>query len=88
MPKGLLHKIILFANIVKENKHRRASNKKEDLSYVWHTAYYLTRFIDRHSSCKVVVDLCKDLRDRQLLDARKYELMSIAARWAELDLKN
>ena len=61
--------------------------KKPNLSYVWHKAYYLSRYIEQNKKNSDVVDFCKDLRDKQLLGNRNYELMAVAARWAELELR-
>ena len=93
LSRGILHKIMKYAAIVKENKvieeeNRNGNNKrKPDLSYLWHTAYYLTRFMGKEKDNKAVYDFCKDLRDTQLHNSEHYRLMSLAARWAELELR-
>lgn len=87
LSKGILHKIKTYAMIVKDNAIKKDKGQKEDMSYIWHTAYYLTRYMERHKSNKSIVDFCKDLRDNKLLTPRNYELMVVAARWAELELK-
>lgn len=88
LSKGILHKIKTYAMIVKDNAIKKDEGQKEDMSYIWHTAYYLTRYMERHKSNKSIVDFCKDLRDNKLLTSRNYELMAVAARWAELELKD
>ena len=82
-----------YAAIVKENKKieeesKNGNNKrKPDMRYLWHTAYYLTRFMGKEKDNKVVFNFCKDLRDKQLVKPDNYKLMSLAARWAELELR-
>ena len=93
LSRSILHKIMRYAAMVKENKaieaeNRRGNNKhKPNMSYIWHTAYYLTRFMSKEKGNKVIYDFCRDLRDNQLYSPEKYRLMSIAARWAELELR-
>lgn len=87
LSKGILHKIKTYALMIKDNKEKVKRGKREDMSYLWHTAYYLSRYMESHKKNQSVYDFCKNLRDRELLDTRKYELMAVAARWAELELK-
>ncbi|MBN2891020.1 MAG: type III-A CRISPR-associated protein Cas10/Csm1, partial [Bacteroidales bacterium] len=49
LSKGILHKLMLFANMKKENEKNLEKGKKEklDYSYIWNTAYYLKRFAER-----------------------------------------
>ena len=84
---------MVYAAIVKENEIIKEGNKfgnnkrKPNMSYLWHTAYYLTRFMGKEKNNKHVYDFCKDLRDRQLVKTDNYRLVSLAARWAELELR-
>lgn len=93
LSRGILHKIMTYAEMVKENQTIEAENKKgnfkrkPNLSYIWHTAYYLTRFMGKEKDNKAVYDFCKDLRDKQLVNTNNYKLVSLAARWAELELR-
>jgi len=93
LSRGILHKIMIYAAIVKENKTIEEENKngndkrKPNMSYLWHTAYYLTRFMGKEKNNRVVYDFCKDLRDKQLVKTDNYRLVSLAARWAELELR-
>ncbi len=93
LSRGILHKIMTYAAIVKENQTIEEENKngnykrKPDMSYLWHAAYYLTRFMGKEKGNEVVYDFCKDLRDKQLVKTDNYRLVSLAARWAELSLK-
>ena len=93
LSRGILHKIMTYADIVRENRIIEEENKngnykrKPDMSYLWHAAYYLTRFMGKEKDNKVVYDFCKDLRDKQLVKTDNYRLVSLAARWAELELR-
>lgn len=90
LSRGILHKIMTYAEIVKENKQieeNKDDKRKPNMSYLWHTAYYLTRFMGKEKDNKAVYEFCKDLRDKQLIKEDNYRLMSIAARWAELELR-
>lgn len=85
MSKGILHKIMIFESIQANNER---NNKKEgfvpDLSYYWNAAYYLKRYMENKE--QVVKDFCISLQT-ELIKPRKMELIALAARWAELELK-
>lgn len=87
LSKGILHKIKTYALMIKDNKEKEERGEKKNMSYLWHTSYYLSRYMESHKKNQSVYDFCKNLRDKELLDTRKYELMAVAARWAELELK-
>ena len=74
MPVSILHKLMDFYGEMKRGEY----------SYLWHTAYFLTRFAKGKSD--LVVELCKELACI-LCDKRTYELIAVAARWAELELR-
>lgn len=90
LSKGILHKIMLYASIADQNKVRRREGKAEDFSYVWHLSYYLTRYMTRYKDNDAVCNFCRRLRDKELnyKDGRKLELIALAARWAELKMKD
>ena len=90
LSKGILHKLMLYSAIADQNKVRRREGKDEDFSYVWHISYYLTRYMNRYVSNQTVCDFCRSLRDRELNygNGRNLELIALAARWAELILKD
>lgn len=90
LSKGILHKLMLYSSIADRNKLRREEGKDEDFSYIWHISYYLTRYMKRYESNKAVCDFCRSLRDHELdyRNGRNLELIALAARWAELVLKD
>ena len=90
LSKGILHKLMLYSSIADRNKLRRKEGKQEDFSYIWHISYYLTRYIKRYESNKTVCDFCSSLRDKEIdyRKGRNLELIALAARWAELELKD
>lgn len=94
--KSLLHKIMLYSEIADRNIELKSRNKNVDYSYIWHMAYYITRFMDKFKNYaddktkKELYDFCRDLRDKHLptKDGRNLTLIAIAARWAELTLRD
>ncbi len=74
MPKSILHRIMVLCETM----------KRGDPSYMWRTAYYLTRFSNGKS--RAVQSFCNNLKIK-LTDKREYELAAIAARWAEFELR-
>ena len=90
LSKGILHKLMLYSSIADLNTVRKREGKPEDFSYVWHISYYLTRFMNRNKSNDEVYHFCCNLRDKEIdyTDGRKLELIALAARWAELILKD
>ena len=90
LSKGILHKLMLYSSIADRNKELRKEGKTENYSYIWHISYYLTRYMKRYESNKTVCDFCRSLRDREIdyRYGRNLELIALAARWAELELKD
>lgn len=88
LPRGILHKMMLYASIVHRNQTRDKEGKEKDYSYVWHSSYYLTRAMERNKGNIAVYDFCKKLRDQELTKGdRTFELVALAARWAEYEIK-
>ncbi len=89
LSKGILHKLMLYASIADRNKILRKEGKAEDFSYIWHISYYLTLYMKRYEQNKAVRDFCLLLRDKELdyKKVRNLELIALAARWAELELR-
>ena len=98
--KSVLHKIMLYSEIADMNKERKSQGKALNYSYMWHIPYFLTRFMDKWKNYKSeqneekkevkaeLYNFCKTLRDEHLTKSRNLELMAVAARWAELLLKD
>ena len=74
MPRSILHRLMTLCGKMKSG----------DMSYMWHTTYFLKRFSDGKTNC--VKDFCKRMKI-ELCEGRKYELTALAARWAELELR-
>ncbi len=74
MPRSILHRLMILWQ--KKNEG--------DMSYIWHTAYYLKRFSNGKKS--KITEFCNRLK-ADLCDSRKYDLTAIACRWAELELR-
>lgn len=90
LSKGILHKLMLYSSIADQNKINKREGKPEDFSYIWHISYYLTRYMKRYEKNDVVCDFCRQLRDKDVdyHHGRNLELIALAARWAELILKD
>mgnify|MGYP006988835092 CR=1 FL=1 len=87
LSKGILHKIMLYASIAKNNKKRIAEGKTPDYSYKWHLCYYLARYKKRYSGNAIVQNFCNELNAQLASNDRNLEKMALSARWAELLLK-
>lgn len=84
MPRGILHKLMTYAAMAQRVKDEKSTN----YSYIWHSAYYLSRTIERNKSNTQVAEFCRRLRDHELYGKDgKFRLLSIAARWAELTIR-
>lgn len=94
LSKSILHKIMLYSSIADQNVVHRKEGKTEDFSYIWHVSYYLTRYMNKYKSKDgnndEVCSFCRQLRDKDIdyKNGRKLELIALAARWAELLLKD
>ena len=81
-----------FASLKKANDTFIKDNKKDkiDFSYKWNAAYYLKRFNDRHGKNNNEINkFIISLQNKFIIDNnnRNYELMALAARWAELEYR-
>ena len=76
MPKSILHRIVSL----------KKEKDCESLSYIWHGAYYLKRFVEKYSNNQEIEDLCNQLKIR-INNPKELDLLTISARWAELELK-
>lgn len=91
LSKGFLHKLISF-KLYKDymiSMENSASDIKNDYSYRWNAAYYIARYADRFekltSGGELLEQIKKDLFAGQT--DRKFDLLALAARWAEFHLK-
>jgi CRISPR-associated protein Csm1 len=83
--KALLHKIMLF-------KYRK---DEKDISYLWNAAYYFKRYKDRYDKNHIIKNLIEEITKKLFegeknnnLSGEKYlDLLALAARWAEIDIK-
>lgn len=102
MSRSLLHKLMLYSSLADKNKELKAQNKQQDFRYIWHMTYYLSRFMDSYKDYvhepnllkrqqkEELFRFCLSLRDNHLTMhfGRNLELIALAARWAELLLKD
>ena len=98
--KSILHKIMLYSEIADMNIEREARGKPKNYSYMWHISYFMTRFMEKFKGYdkeqntqkkevkRELYNFCLNLRNEQLPKSRNLELLAIAARWAELTLKD
>lgn len=86
MSRSLLHKIMLYASISDNNRQKERKGEPSDYRYIWHMTYYLTRFMNRYEDDDIR-NFCKRLRDKEVTNDKNLELLSVAARWAELLIK-
>lgn len=96
--KGFLHKLIDlklhkdYMLQMQEQKHREVKN---DYSYRWNAAYYLARYLKRFDAKKathfetiqLIDELKNNLFDQQIGNDRYFDLIAVAARWAEFHIK-
>lgn len=89
LSKSILHKLMLYASVAQKNAQRKTEGKAQDFSYLWHASYYLTRYIKRYEKNRVIVDFVKNLRDKEITlnGGQNLQLIALAARWAELQLR-
>jgi len=98
--KSILHKIMLYSEIADMNIEREAKGTPKNYSYMWHISYFMTRFMEKFKGYdkeqnsqkrevkRELCNFCLNLRNEQLPKSRNLELLAIAARWAELSLKD
>ncbi|MBS1736759.1 MAG: type III-A CRISPR-associated protein Cas10/Csm1 [Bacteroidetes bacterium] len=94
LSKALLHQLMQWKTLKDE-----AEKNKGSLSYKWHTAYYLKRYLDRYKEdadkeiwnyLKAIQTalMCGQMMGSKIkIGTRSYDLLAIAARWAEMEMK-
>lgn len=80
MSKSILHQLMEY--------YEKIKSSPDDLSYLWHTTYYLTRYIDRYNKNSKIKEFCEQLRNGELLKKENFRLIAISCRWAELLLRD
>ena len=79
MPRSILHKLMQFNDM----------RKRGEISYIWNTAYFLKRFSTDKKNDEIRA-FC-DRVQKALFDTSQgnnnYRLLALAARWAELELR-
>ncbi len=74
MPRSILHKLMILNDM----------RKRGEIRYLWNAAYFLKRFAEGKTDN--IKAFCGKLKT-ELADSRKFELIALAARWAELELR-
>jgi len=82
---------LILYNEVKD-KHIGREEKNPDYSFLWHTAYYLKRYVDKYDKGSEIFSFVMDELQTSLFESSKnnfryYELAALAARWAEMEFK-
>lgn len=93
MPKSILHQIMYYYELSQQDAQEK--KKGNEYKYLWHSVYYLTRFMERYKdkkdkeeSDKRIIQFCENLRDKEIRQIDKLKLWAIASRWTELLLKD
>jgi CRISPR-associated protein Csm1 len=93
MSKAILHRLMQFYEIRKENERKQRNDYKPDLSYIWNSAYYLKRFAERNNEHYNFIMSKGEYKEKglvaQLVTGKldNYDKIALSARWAELLLK-
>ena len=78
MPRSILHKLMVFNDM----------RKRGEIGYIWNTAYYLKRFSAGKN--EEIKQFCGSIQN-DLFNTKRcgdnYRLLALAARWAELILR-
>lgn len=92
--KAFLHQMMQWKS-QKDNFENKTD--KSSLSFKWNTAYYLKRYIDRYKNDVGTKDFLKSVQislmsgeamnNKEKYGFRIYTLFGLAARWAEMELK-
>ena len=88
LSKGILHKLMLYADIAEHNKTLQLQGKPLDYSYQWHIVYYLSRYKERYKSNKSIPFFCDKISSDISTNGRNLKLIALSARWAELILRD
>ncbi|MCF8233153.1 MAG: hypothetical protein K9J27_13325, partial [Bacteroidales bacterium] len=91
LSKAILHKLILYNEI--KNQHLKNPKQKPDYSFIWHTSYFLKRYVEKYDRDSEIYRFIMDELQKNLFQSSKdeyryYELAALAARWTEMELKD
>ena len=75
LSKAILHKLMLWYSIVEDNEKKKNGdlNGNADYSYIWHSAYYLTRYSDRFAAVNRKNNNGEHLSYKESLQLRAYK---------------
>jgi len=76
MPRSILHKLMTFNDM----------RKRGEISYIWNTAYFLKRFMNDKENDRIN-EFCEQIQKDLFNKNDNYRLLALAARWAELELR-
>ncbi len=94
LAKGILHQMVRYSEMAeraeqaeKEDGSER-KNKAGKFNYLWQSVYYFTRMLERYKKQPVVYQFVEQLRKDFPLASEHGRLYALAARWAELSLRD
>lgn len=94
LSKAILHQLMQWKTLKDQYEENKGS-----LSFKWHTAYYLKRYLDRYKGDddRDVRSFLKEIQtalmsgqlifNKENYGLRSYDILAVAARWAEMELK-
>lgn len=94
LAKGILHQMVRYSEMAeraeraeKEDGAER-KNKAGKFNYLWQSAYYLTRMLERYTKMSEVYQFVNRLRNEVPTAPNHGRLIALSARWAELSLRD
>ena len=89
--KSILFKMMQYSNMADMNVGK--PEKEKDYRYMWHSAYFISRFMEdfqketNFDPTRERLKFCKKLRNEYTMEP-KLKLAAVAARWAELLIRD
>lgn len=92
LTRGLLHQLQQYKVLKDEGERRLCHGGQKNWSYKWHSAYHLGRYAQRYKKDNEITVFIKTLSDGIMHNGkpnpdRYLDLVGLAARWAEYELK-
>jgi len=84
---GFRQKLQTFYVVKNRAKYDNRFKGRPDLSYKWNCAYTITRFKDRFDRDSDVWMFLNNLKNELFTNERTYDLVALASRWAELEIR-